>query len=76
MKKAIVLLLCAVMALSCFAACAKPDETQQTDDETTAAETGGVETKDPNYEADLPEEKFPGDFNILFLKIKWSTDLI
>ena len=76
MKKAIVLLLCAVMALSCFAACAKPDETQQTDDETTAAETGGVETKDPNYEADLPEEKFPGDFNILCEGSFWATDAV
>lgn len=72
MKRLTVLLLAVLMLASCFAGCATktPDTTTA---ETTAAVTEGEETKDPNYEADLPAEKFPGDFNILCEGTFWAT---
>ena len=55
MKRIIVLFLCAVTVLACFAACGKTEPAQETETETTADVTEPEETKDPNYEADLPE---------------------
>ena len=53
MKRIIVLFLCAVTVLSCFAACGKTEPAQETETETTADVTEPEETADPNYVADL-----------------------
>ncbi len=73
MKKIIVLLLAAIMLVSCFAACGPQVGTDEsTDDATTAPEP--EETVDKRYVADLPDEKFSGEFNILCEGTFWGTE--
>jgi hypothetical protein len=76
MKKAIVLTLAAMMLLSCFISCVETppaSTTAATEAVTTAEETTPEETVDERYVADLPEEKFEGDFNILCEGSFWAT---
>ena len=73
MKRLIVILLAAVTVLSCFAACSDKKTPAATSEEATTEPTETEETKDPNYIADLPEETFPGDFNILCEGSFWAT---
>ena len=81
MKKVIALLLAALTVAVCFAACSTgapgtETDTKKTDDAVTTVETGtsAPETEtDNSYVANLPEEKFPGDFNILCEGAFWGT---
>ncbi len=82
MKKLIAFLLAALTAAVCFAACAQPDTGAQTtaaetkDAVTTVeAATTGEETSidTGDYQADLPNEIFGGDFNILCEGAFWGT---
>ena len=85
MKRVIVLLLVLVMALACFAGCAGEKKTgDETAGDSKASDTSGqsssetaneTETEiDLNYVADLPDEKFEGDFNILCEGVFWGTE--
>ncbi len=80
MKKLIILLLVAVMAFACLASCAeKKDDTKKPSDpkstkELVTVEGSGVATTDDSYVADLPEERYDGDFNILCEGAFWATD--
>ncbi len=79
MKKVIVLLLAFVTVASCFAGCAentdKPSNVTTTAaEQTTDAVTEPEETVDLGYVANLPEEKFPGEFNILCEGAFWGTE--
>lgn len=76
MKKATVLLLVFLTVVACFAGCADNNNTVT---DTTAAVTTvdtaeATETADDNYIADLPSEKFSGEFNILCEGEFWGTE--
>ena len=72
MRKLIVLLLSFATVLSCLAACAGGGD--DTEAITTEESTEAVVTEDPNYVPDLPDETFPGEFNILCEGSFWATD--
>ena len=73
MKKLIVLLLCVLTVVSCFAACSDKPGNDDTTAATEAPQTDAEETVDQNYVPNLPEEKFPGKFNILCEGDFWGT---
>lgn len=77
MKRVIVLLLVFVTVASCFAACTGEQKPADTTAEAVTTAADGTETTeetvDQNYVADLPEEKFSGEFNILCEGAFWGT---
>ena len=87
MKRILIFTLVSVMIFACLASCGqpetpeKPDETKTpgkvTEEAATVVLTDEVTTEAGDYEADLPDEKFPDDkkdFVILCEGAFWSTD--
>ena len=84
MKKFTVIMILAVMIFACLVSCAENPPANVPKDTKAATETATVEqapvaiTEEEedtgDYEADLPEEKFTGDFNILCEGNFWATD--
>lgn len=72
MKKSIVIILACLSVVSCFAGCV--NNNSNNNDVTDTGEVTSEEAVDVRYEADLPDEKFSGEFKILCEGAFWSTD--
>ena len=83
MKRILIFTLLAVMIFACLASCTEKDPSQQPKDTknpgadtspATVELTVEATTEAGDYSAELPDEKFPGDFNILCEGSFWATD--